>query len=80
MDLSIYLERNKPKPGLLQERDDLRCVKHSETLQLETFKEKHSVCKAEDSLLYWEYWFSCQLNVYHTLMWYNRETFQVESS
>lgn len=38
--------------GLLQEREYLRYVKYSETLQLETLKEKHSVCKAQDLLLY----------------------------
>lgn len=65
---------------LLQERENLRYIKYSETLQLETLKEKHSDCRAQDSPLSWEYWFSCLLNVYHALMWYNRETFQVENS
>lgn len=60
--------------------ENLRSSKCSETLQLESLKEKSNIWKAQDSLLYWEYWFSCHLNVYSTLIWYNRETFQVESS
>lgn len=70
LNLSIDVdEMDKSNLCWLQKRENLRCI---ETLQLQTLLRRSSVCKAQDSQLYLEYWFN-------TLMRYNRETSQIES-
>lgn len=55
MNLSIDLERNEPKQPVLtakkKKSENLRYSKYSETLQLESLKEKSNIWKAQDSLL-----------------------------